>query len=85
MPGSGFTSANPFQGPPEVLWRNVTLDPQLQMARSTVAEEFAKEWKFQTAIFEGRTYGLNQLHYQAARKAKLASVLRHEPNTDKPW
>ena len=85
MPGAGSTSANPFQGLPEGLWRNVTLDPHLQMARAKVAEEFAKEWKFQTAIFEGRSYGLGQVHYQAARKAKLASVLRHEPNTDKPW
>ena len=85
MPGAGFTSANPFQGLPEGLWRNVTLDPRLQAARSQVSEELAKDQKLETAILEGRAYGLNQFHYREARRQKLASALRQEPNTDKPW
>ena len=85
MPGVGFTSASPFQGLPEGLWRNTTLDPRLAAARALVAEEQAKEAKLEVAIHEGRGYGVMQRHYEAIRRESLRSVLRQAPNTEKPW
>jgi hypothetical protein len=40
-----------------------------------VAEGFAKEHVLETAIHEGRIYGLNQRHYQAVRRHSLRAVL----------
>ena len=40
-----------------------------------MAEGFAKEHVLETAIHEGRIYGLNQSHYQALRRHSLRAVL----------
>ena len=50
-----------------------------------MAEEQAKEQKLETAIHEGRGYGVMQRHYEAIRRESLRSVLRQAPNTEKPW
>ena len=57
------------------LWRHQSLDPSLHAARARVAEGFAKEHVLETAIYEGRIYGLGQRHYQAVRRHSLRAVL----------
>ena len=75
MPGSGFPSENPWESAPMSLWRHQSLDPSLHAARARVAEGFAKEHVLETAIHEGRIYGLGQQHYRAVRRHSLRAVL----------
>ena len=57
------------------LWRHQSPDPSLHAARARVAEGFAKEHVLETAVIEGRIYGLNQRRYQAVRRHSLRAVL----------
>ena len=67
------------------LWRHQSLDPSLHAARARVAEGFAKEHVLETAIIEGRQYGLNQLHYRAVRRHSLRALLAGDKAGDAHW